>query len=133
MCGCWSLSKEQRMVHFDSRFQIYGSFLKQIIFYLLLTVQAFIPDNYIQPDAEFLLLGSVVLILIIDWSEMYYNQTTKKIFSTLDYAFLVLCMVTIYRELFQIEYWEFLFASFFLFALTALHLLFNNHDTQLVL
>lgn len=66
MSGVWALTKEQRMIHFDSRFQIFGSFLKQTVFYGILTIQFFFTLGTVQLDNQFIFLGALSLILIID-------------------------------------------------------------------
>jgi hypothetical protein len=125
MSAVWALTKEQRMIHFDSRFQIFGAFLKQCVIYCILTVQAFFAKGAVQLDNQFLFLGALFLLLLVDFAEVYYSRLTKLMFLRLDYILILLTVVTIYKEAVAIGYVEFLFASLFLFLVAGLHLAFT--------
>ena len=62
----WSLTKEQRMIHFDSRFEIFGAFLKQTSIYTCILIQSFFARGSDNDDRQFLLVSSILLVLIID-------------------------------------------------------------------
>ena len=104
MSGVWSLTKEQRMIHFDSRFQIFGAFLKQTVFYVILTIQFFFTLGTVQLDNQFLFLGALSLILIIDSNEVYYNKMAKTMFIRLDSILILLTIITIYKNTISIDY-----------------------------
>jgi hypothetical protein len=124
MAGVWALTKEQRMLHFDSRFEIGGAFLKQAIFYVTISIQLMLPNGPGLFEGQFALLGCVVVMTLVDFSEVYYNPLTKAMFLRLDAILLLLSAATIYQDVLSLGFIEYAFASLFLFAVAALHLLF---------
>ena len=80
-------------------------------------------DSY---EGQFVMLGCVGVITLVDFSEMYYNRLTKAMLLRLDAILILLALATIYRNVLGIGLLEFVFASLFLFAVAALHLFFAS-------
>jgi hypothetical protein len=75
-------------------------------------------------EGQFVFLGGLVVLLLIDFSEMYYNRLAKVMLLRLDGILVLLSLATIYQDSLALGYLEFVFTSLFLFAVAGLHLMF---------
>jgi hypothetical protein len=92
-----------------------------------------LPNEHEFYEGQFLMLGCVAVITLVDFSEMYYNRLTKAMLLRLDAIMMLLGLATIYQNVLGIGFLEFAFASLFLFAVAALHLFFASHKRSALL
>jgi hypothetical protein len=72
MCLVWTLSKEQRQTHLDSRLGYGLTFFKQLLILAIVATENSLAFMHGLPDKNFLTLSVVVGLFIVDLSEFYY-------------------------------------------------------------
>ena len=77
MCAVWTLTKEQRQVHFDSRMGLFPSFLKHVFIYSIILIENSIKFIHGTNDKTMLLVGTLFAVLLIDISQVYYSSKFK--------------------------------------------------------
>lgn len=112
------------MLHFDSKLGLSASFCKQVAVYVSILIHAIFKVESGTIDKQFTLLAVFLAIGILDNSELYYFKRTKEMFLRLDMALTALLVIAIIKEILEISYFEFLFASFLLMSVSAIHLIF---------
>ena len=118
----WSLTKEQRILHFDSKLGILTTFLKEVIIYLGAVVQ-FVLQNH-ESERDFLLISVALLLLLLDSNTMFYSRKTQQVFVIMDIVIFLLALAGLLENFFSISEVEFYSFSLVLFAGAAGHLLF---------
>lgn len=104
MSAVWTLTKEQRMSHFDSRLGLLATFTKQSTFYLIFVINLALIGLDKDVDREFCLLSGLLVLLLIDYSDQFYVKKTKEAFVRLDLVMIVLLLVGFVGDIINITF-----------------------------